>query len=101
MYNLTNFTAGNSSFVNSMSAVNDVTNGFFWVFITLALWVVLSVAMQRNGILPAIVASSFITGITGILFILAGLIGEGYLIYYILSIGLAVAAGFVAGKGED
>ena len=101
MYNLTNATNG-GAFINVMGVSNDVTNGLFWLIMTLVLWIVLTIAIQRNsGILPAIAVSSYITSIAGILLVITGLVGEGYLVYYILTIALAVAATFVAGKGEE
>jgi hypothetical protein len=101
MYNLSNLTEGNTSgFVDVLAVSNDVTNGFYWLFVSIALWIVLAAAMHRTGVLPAIVASSFITGVVGILLVITGLVGSNYLIYYILIIALGTAAAFVAGKGE-
>lgn len=100
MYNLTNLTDTNQTFVGAMSAANDVTGGWFWLVISIALWLVLTLAMRRNGILPAFVASSFITSVAGMLLVITGLVNGAYLIYYILIMGFGVAGGFVASKGE-
>lgn len=100
MYNLTNLTGGDPGFLNSMSVANDVTNGLFWVLISVILWIVLVTTMQKSGILPAITAASFVTSIVGMLLILTGLVSQGYLIFYIIVMASAVAAAFVAGKGE-
>lgn len=101
MYNLSNATTTDGGFLNVVGVANDVTGGVFWLFVTITLWIILTVAMQKNGVLPAIVTASFVTGVVGILFVLTGLVGQGYLIFYLLSMGLAVAASFVAGKGEN
>ena len=98
-YNLTNVTGGDN-LLDIMVAADQLSGNIFFLLVSIALFVILLVSMVNRGFLPAFATSSFITGIAGILLVLAGLISQSYLVYYIVIMALAVAAAFVAGKGE-
>lgn len=99
MYNLTNV-SNSQNLLDLAIASNQLTNNVLFLFITIAMFIVLTLLLVNRGILAAISTSSFITGITGILLILSGLISETFLVYYVVVMALAIAAAFVAGKGE-
>jgi len=98
-YNLTNVTAA-ENLLEIAIASNGLANNMLFLFLTIGLWLILTIIMVNRGILAAIATSSFVTGLAGILFVLSGLISQDFLIYYILVMGLAVSAAFVAGRGE-
>lgn len=98
-YNLTNVTGGEGLY-DTMVAVDQLTGNIFFFLVTIALFAILLISMLRNGFLPAVTTSGFITSVVGVLLIVSGLISDAYLVYYIIAGALAIAAAFVAGKGE-
>lgn len=100
MYNTSNLTSA-TNLLEVMVATNQLANNTLFLFLTIGLWIILFMAFNF-GARPvnAIAAASFITGIAGILFVLSGLIAQDFLIYYILTMGLATAAAFISNKGD-
>jgi hypothetical protein len=98
-YNLTNVT-NSTNLLEFMSASNDLTGGFMFLGITGVLFVILFIGLINRGIIPAIAVSTWVTGLTGILFIVTGLISTQWLAFYILPMALGAGFTWIASRGD-
>lgn len=76
--------------------INNSTGGLFYLLFTITLAVIIFLAvMKREGPVAAAVASSFITGLTGVLLVLTGAVSASWLGWYILPVPIMGAAAWI------
>ena len=98
-YNLTNI-SGSTDILQFVLHADAIVGGLLSIGILLSLFVIIFFAALREGALTAFGASTFITGVVGMLFILAGLIETSMLIWFILPVALVVVMGLVKRQAD-
>ena len=79
--------------------VNNVTGGLFFLLFTLSLGIIIFMAlMKKENPIAAMVASSFVVGLTGILLILTGAVDPSWLGWYLIPVPIMGAAAFISSR---
>ena len=98
-YNLTNL-SGSSNILEVLVNADNLVDGMMTIGILIALFVIIFVMTLREGPLVAFGATTFITSITGMLFILAGLIETSRLVWFILPLAIVIVLGLVKRQAD-
>lgn len=98
-YNLTNI-SGSTDILQVITHADQLVGGLISIGILIALFFIVFLSTLREGALTAFGASTFITGIIGMLFILAGLIETSMLIWFILPVAIVVVLGLVKRQAD-
>lgn len=88
-YNLTGIENSNN-LLETITAVNTLSQGWFITTILIIAWITLFVAFKQYDTLTSLRSSSFIISIASILFYIAGLINIGVMLTPIISTGIFI-----------
>jgi len=98
-YNLTNL-SGSTNILEVLQNADQIVDGMMSIGILIALLIIIFVMTLREGPLVAFGASTFITSIVGMLFILAGLIETSRLVWFILPLAIVIVMGLIKRQAD-
>ena len=98
-YNLTNISAS-TDILTLLSTTDQLVGGLLSIGVLIALFTIIFLSRLNEGALAAFGVSTFITGIVGMLFILAGLIETTQLVWFILPVAIVVVFGLVKRQAD-
>jgi len=98
-YNLTNL-SGSTNILEVLQNADQIVDGMMSIGILIALLIIIFIMTLREGPLVAFGASTFITSIVGMLFILAGLIETSRLVWFILPLAIVIVMGLIKRQAD-
>ena len=93
-YNLSNFTAVTDP-LEFLTAANELVGGLVYIGLLLALFMIITISLLREGIIIAAGMGMFITSLAGMILILAGVLSPTFMAFFIVPLAIIVIGGFV------